>query len=308
LFAITHDSPEYNERERQGIFYAESWLLTHYLMVGNSIHRARFGELTPLLKRGQIPEQAFTNAFRTPLSTMEKELARYYEQSHFESLNLAVRVSLWTAQPLATRGMSPAETCFRLGDELLRVGRVDEAEAFFLESGKLAPASPLSYEGHGLLAAERGHHREALECLEEAVRRGSTSFLAHYLCARERMILSAPSPDTYTTLQGDDATEVQKELQAALGLMPEFGPAHHLMGFFQLIQGQDLATAEQHLKKAIELEPEHSAYLLTLAQVQIAARDPGSARTTLEALCHSYVDEKLRANAQAMLKSLEPSH
>src|SRR5215831_18219765 len=28
LFTVAHDSPEYNERERQGVFYAESWLLT----------------------------------------------------------------------------------------------------------------------------------------------------------------------------------------------------------------------------------------------------------------------------------------
>ena len=34
LFAVTRDSAEYNEREHQGIFYAESWLLTHYLMLG----------------------------------------------------------------------------------------------------------------------------------------------------------------------------------------------------------------------------------------------------------------------------------
>src|ERR1019366_5765805 len=31
LFAVTHDSPQYNERDRQGIFYAESWLLTQFL-------------------------------------------------------------------------------------------------------------------------------------------------------------------------------------------------------------------------------------------------------------------------------------
>ena len=32
LFAVTHNSPQYNESTRQGMFYAESWLLTHFLM------------------------------------------------------------------------------------------------------------------------------------------------------------------------------------------------------------------------------------------------------------------------------------
>ena len=77
LFSVKRDSPEYNERERQGIFYAESWLLTHYLMVGSPVHRSHFGELTTLLRQGQSPEQAFTNAFKTSLPRMEQELAPY---------------------------------------------------------------------------------------------------------------------------------------------------------------------------------------------------------------------------------------
>src|SRR5882724_7162275 len=78
LFAVTHDSPEYNERERQGIFYAESWLLAHFLMVGDhAAHRAAFSQLTALLRQGQSPEQAFTNAFRATPARIENELQRY---------------------------------------------------------------------------------------------------------------------------------------------------------------------------------------------------------------------------------------
>src|SRR5207237_1324438 len=47
LFAVSRESPEYNERDRQGVFYAESWLLVHYLMVGdNPRYKARFGQMT----------------------------------------------------------------------------------------------------------------------------------------------------------------------------------------------------------------------------------------------------------------------
>ena len=53
------------------------------------------------------------------------------------------------------------ETYFRLGDELLRIDRPDAAEKYFTQAQKLAPASPLPYEGLGLLAAQRGQHDEA---------------------------------------------------------------------------------------------------------------------------------------------------
>jgi tetratricopeptide (TPR) repeat protein len=304
LFAVTHDSPEYNERERQGIFYAESWLLTHYLIIGNPARRSGLGELTTFLRQGQTPEQAFTNAFRTPLSVLEKELARYSHQARFESLPLAVRASLFGAQPMITRDVPPVETCFRLGDELLRVGREAEAEALFLRARKIAPASPLPWEGLGLLAAERGQYREAVENLQEAIHRGSSSFLAHYFYAREKLNLGAPAPETYTRLDEAEAGVIRSELETALKLMPEFGPAQHLLGFFQLIQGDDLATATQHLNKAIDLEPDNAAYPFTLAQIQLAERDPAAARRTLEPLCRPYVNAKLRVHAEEMLKGL----
>jgi len=307
LFAVTRDSPEYNERERQGIFYAESWLLTHYLMIGNPVRRTGLAQFTVLLRQGQTPEQAFTNAFRTPLPVFEKELAAYARQAHLQSLDLKVRASLREAQPMATRAVGPAETCFRLGDELLRVGRHAEAESFFLRASRLAPASPLPCEGLGLLAAERGQHQPAVENLEQAIHRGSTSFLAHFEYARQKLILSSPAPDSYSRLSGAAATEVRTGLETALRLMPEFGPAQHLLGFFQLLQGDDLASAAQHVHNAIELEPDNPGYPLTLAEVQLAQHNAAAARRTLEPLCRPYVSAKLRAHAQEMLKSLGPT-
>jgi tetratricopeptide (TPR) repeat protein len=304
LFAVKHDSAEYNEGERQGMFYAESWLLTHYLMIGNPVHRARFGKLTALLKQGQSPEQAFTNAFNTPLAAMEKQLDGYLKRGRFESLSLPVRASLFTTQPLVPRGIGPAETCFRLGDELLRVGRADEAESLFLRAQKLAPSGPFGWEGLGFLEAERQQDREALKSLKEALSRGSKSFLVHYLCAREVLIQSASAPDRYSRLEGEAAAEVQKELETTLDLMPQFGPAHQLLGFFKLLQGEDLEGARNHINQAIELEPENPAYVFTLAEVEMAEHNPVAARSTLETLCLPYIDDKLRSHAEEMLKAI----
>jgi Flp pilus assembly protein TadD len=85
--------------------------------------------------------------------------------------------------------------------------------------------------------------------------------------------------------------------------MPDFGPAHHLLGVFELVQGDDLPGAERHIGHAIQLEPENQSYLLSLAQVQLARHDPVAARRTLEPLRLSYVDPQLRAHAEEMLKA-----
>ena len=305
LFAVTHDSPAYNERERQGMFYAESWLLTDYLMLGdNPAHRARFAQLTPLLRQGQPIEQAFTNAFRTSLAAMERDLRQYLDRGRFVPLVLMVQVSLKGPQALTTRGLTPVETRFRLGDQLLRLGRLEAAESYFAQAQKLAPASPLPYEGLGLLAAERGQHAEAVRYLDNALRRGSASFLAHYSYARERVRLLNGPGDTYSRLGPEDGAEVQRELEKALALMPDFGPAHYLLGVIELVQGESFGAAEQHLQRAIQLEPEHEGYLLTLAEVQLLKHESEAARRTLEPLRRPYVEAQVRRHAEEMLKAI----
>jgi len=35
LFGVDYSSPHYNERSKRGVFYAQSWALVHYLILGN---------------------------------------------------------------------------------------------------------------------------------------------------------------------------------------------------------------------------------------------------------------------------------
>ena len=305
LFAVTHDSPQYNERDRQGIFYAESWLLTQFLMAGdNPACKARFGQFIPLLRQGQLPEPAFTNALQTTLPAMETELRRYLRQGRFAPLELTLPANVSSPITLTTRPITPVENYFRLGDELLRIHRPDAAETYFKQAQKLAPASPLPYEGLGLLAAEREQHDAALRNLNEAIQRGSTSFLVYYIHARELYQLTADAQDRHAPLKNEAAAEIRGELQKSLALMPDFGPAHELLGFFEMVQGDNLALAEQHLQRAIQLEPENPAYLFSLAQLQLRKKDFAAARLALQPLLLPNVDAKLRAHAEEMIQGI----
>jgi tetratricopeptide (TPR) repeat protein len=306
LFAVTHSSPEYNERDRQGVFYAESWLLTHYLMLGdNPVLKPRFGQLTALLRQGQMPEQAFTNALRITLPGMENLLRRYLERGRFEPLNLTVNADLAAPRALTMRSISPVEACFRLGDLLMRVNRFDTARTFFEQGQKIAPKSPLPYEGFGLLASEQKQADEAVRQLGMALEYGSISFLAHYAYAREKLRLTARSGDNYSRIEGPEAGVIREELQKSLTLMPNFGPAHHLLGFFLLIQRDELAEAEKHLQRAIQLEPENQAYLFSLARIQLQKNEPEAAQRTLEPLRLPYADTRLKAHAEEMMKEIK---
>jgi hypothetical protein len=305
LFAVAHDSPQYNEKDRQGIFYAESWLLTDFLMAGdNPEYKAGFDQFMDLLDQGQFPEPAFTNAMQTTLPAMETELRRFLKRGQFASVGLGLRTNVSAPITLTTRTLSPVETYFRLGEELLRIHRPDTAELYFTRARDLAPDSPLPYEGLGLLAAERGQHDAALLNLNAAIQRGSTSFLAYYVHAREQYRLTADAQNRYAPLKNEAAAEIRGELQKSLSWMPDFGPAQELTGFFEMVQGENLAVAEQHLQRAKLLEPENPSYLFSLAQLQLRNHDAVAARRTLQPLLLPNVDPKLHAQADELIQEI----
>ena len=241
---------------------------------------------------------------QTTLPAVETELRRYLKRGVFTPIELSLPAYLSSAITVNTRVITPVETWFRLGDELLRINRPDAAERYFTQAQKLAPAGPLPYEGLGLLAAQRGKSDEAVRCLKEALQRGSISFLAHYVYAEEKYKRTADSQDRYAPLKNDEPAEIRGELQKSIALMPNFGPAHELLGFFEMVQGDSLATAEQQLQLAIQLEPENPAYRFTLAQTQLRNRNPDAARRTLEPLLLPNADAKLRAHARELIKEI----
>lgn len=64
------------DRERMSAFYAQSWLLSHYVLRSPET-RAKFAAYLAAAVRGEEPRQAFATAFRTPVDALERELLAY---------------------------------------------------------------------------------------------------------------------------------------------------------------------------------------------------------------------------------------
>ena len=275
------------------------------MLGGNTSHRSRFGTYTVLLAQGQSAVQAFTNAFSVSTGAMLKQLQGYLERGKFASLDLAVNASLYSPRLLERRSLAPVETCFRLGDQLLRVGRLDAASRYFAEAEKLAPESPLPYEGQGLLAAESNKPQEALSLMERAIRNGSKSHLAYYIYGREKYRLLSKQPGNGGERPEAGVAEVRRAAEKALALMPGFAPAEHLLGVIVMAEGGRVIEAQRHLARAVELEPENDGYRLTLANAQVAGKDLEAARHTLSPLWLRSVDPEVRERAEEILKATE---
>ncbi|HET7114718.1 MAG TPA: DUF1570 domain-containing protein, partial [Pyrinomonadaceae bacterium] len=78
LFSIGTNSPHYNEQEKSGIFYGQSWALVHYLMLGGSGARQdQFKRFLQQVSRGEPAAKALEDSFGTSLAVVENELKAY---------------------------------------------------------------------------------------------------------------------------------------------------------------------------------------------------------------------------------------
>src|SRR5271157_2039106 len=83
LFKVDHSSPYYNEDKKTGVFYAESWALTHYLMVGDRMaHRPMFLNYLNALNQGKSASEAAAIAFGD-LGKLQSQLVNYINNSHY---------------------------------------------------------------------------------------------------------------------------------------------------------------------------------------------------------------------------------
>ena len=98
LIGVERSSELYNEGERQSIFYAEAWALTHYLMVESPTGPASINAYVTAMARGETADQAFTDAFGMTPDAFEKVLRSYVRQLTFKSLvyTFAERVQVET--------------------------------------------------------------------------------------------------------------------------------------------------------------------------------------------------------------------
>jgi hypothetical protein len=75
LFEVDHKSPHYNERNKQSIFYAESWALVHYLIIGKEGRLEQLGKFIDLLTTKMTKEEAFKQAFQMTFEAMGESYA-----------------------------------------------------------------------------------------------------------------------------------------------------------------------------------------------------------------------------------------
>jgi tetratricopeptide (TPR) repeat protein len=302
LLSINTSSPHYNEQDKSGMFYGESWALVHYLMLGGGPGRPeQFKRFLQQVARGDDAAKAIESSFGMSLAAVERELESYVRREDLPSLRLASgddpqAYASYTA--MQRQSLSEGEANYYLGDLLLHIGRESDAERYFKQAIALDPNFVPPYAALGQIAVHQQQYADAKKYLQKAVTTPQ-NYLIHYLYAfvlsREGMTPSGH----ITEYSRENAAVMREQLQRAIKLKPDFASAYYILAIVDLTTEQ-LDEALAMAQKARQLAPGKSTYTLLLAEIYARRSDTTSARALLEPLTRD-TNTEVRAEAQKLI-------
>ncbi len=294
LFRVNATSPYYHEETKGSIFYAESWALTHYLIVTDhdqKTHRLR--DYADLLIKKQDPVTAAQQAFGD-LKTLQTALSNYVARSAFYEFKMNSVIAA-DAQPLPVMPISSTDVDAVRADVLLNDDRHKEARTLLETVLRDDPKNALAHEAMGSLNFRDGNIELARKWYGEAVQLDSQSYMAHYYYA----VMTMQSGDT-----GHDA-EIEASLRKSTELNPAFAPAYDRLAMFYGMRNKNLTEAHMLNIKAIELEPDSLNYRMNAASVLMQQEQFDGAASVLRAAEKVAKTPEETASLQSRIQQIE---
>jgi tetratricopeptide (TPR) repeat protein len=271
LFAVRKDSPSYNDSFRQGIFYAESWALVHYMLRTEPKLAEEFGRFLVRLQKGEPAEDAFVGELHVQPDVALRDLYTYVHQARFQYARIRfTELAVPTETTLAR--LKPEDALAALGDLLAHGGEDElaEAEAHFDAALARAGAHPAALAGMAYCRMRRGKYEEATRFLDRALSAGSTDFRVPYRQGEIRLRTLPRGATRAAALE-----EARAAFRRALDANPAFSEARAALGRTYL--SDEPARAREGipvLEAAVRELPARPDLALDLAALYERAGDP----------------------------------
>jgi cytochrome c-type biogenesis protein CcmH/NrfG len=296
LFAVTHDSKEYHEGNRQGVFYAESWALVHYLMIGNPERRDQLGTYIGLVASGKSIDDAFHAAFHTSYDALEGELRKYVRAytMNYMSYPLAdiKAVDIPTPQPLPRDQQLVA-----LADLLMHSNtpHFAEAEAFLNAAMKANPSSAAVYAELGVAKSWQRQDAEAETNFDKAVQLGSRDAQPYILYGESILRRVDASVRRNPGAASAEILKARELFRKATELNPSSAPAFSGLGAtYTMAPADDPRPGIEALERSLALAPAEVDAIFNLILLDARAGRHDEAAKSLDALAHLADPETVR--------------
>jgi tetratricopeptide (TPR) repeat protein len=250
---------DYREK-RAGVFYAQSWLFVHYLLLDNPERHGQLGEFLTLLDEQTPLETAFTRAFHCTFQQMELELRQVLGRP-------AVKFVTYSLEDLDSRDAGDThpvrhdELLAALGDLLAHGGTEASDDAAGMLTAALGenPHNATAMASLASIKAAAGRTAEA-ETLFAAATAGAATDRT-YLLYGESIIARQKA----MTAPEEELQRARVLFQKALAVNPNSPRAHAGLGATYTYIGQDAKKGITELEKSLALAPDQDDAAFNLA-------------------------------------------
>lgn len=256
LFQVNRASPYYNEAAKTSIFYAESWALVHYLMIGDRMaHQPMLNQYLSTVGHGKSSDQAASAAFGD-LKKLQGDLQSYIHNARYYLLKLPPPPL--SDEEMKIRAISETEAAAYRGGFFAVRGRTQDAAAVLWQSLQRDPNIALAHQNLAITEYLEGQRQKALESVTQAIALDPRNSFTRYFRAYLATAVSGTMPVN---------SQIEEDLRQAIAISPDFDPPYGLIAVYLATLNRNLAEALSFAQHAVSSEPANSSYQLALAQV-----------------------------------------
>lgn len=311
LFGMAH-SESFPEGSHHTLFYAESWIVMHYLLNENKL--AETGTYFNLVQNQKMPvEQAIQQAFGVSSTQLEQAIKSYFQalapsfeqgpdaKGQNQGVWHSVAVSGDTGT--ATQDVSEQDGKALVAEMAARIPERREQAVNDLQSIVPQPKneSAIPHRALAWVLMQKKDYQGATEELGKALEVDQKDLWVRYYLA---LVKYHAAQSSGGELQG--LGNMMQDLRAVLDIYPDFAQAYYLLALARL-EGGGINSALESIRAAIQLNPRSELYLLGLAQIYMAGKHWDAASGLLEHLSASQNKEIAHAatNSLADLPTLK---
>lgn len=296
LFRVDQRSSGYNESDRKSLFYAQSWLLVHYLIDNQKL--GEIGKYFDLVQNRKLPiEEAIRQAFGMEPKQIDRLLEDFYRGNQ-------VKVTTSEAPPGLDGGayqllpLDLADTKAVFADvHLHSLDNQELALREFEEVLALKPDHAGAHRGLGYAYLRKSEFEKAGEHFARAAALSPNDARVLYLSA-----LLSTRATTAAEREEGAVWQMKDQLTKAIGINPEFAEAHSLLATVYMWT-QDVDAAITSIQNAIRLSPRNEHYQFSLAQFYLAGQFWDEADKIFQRLQYSS-DPQLSAMSRNLLQQV----
>lgn len=297
--------------DARSMFYAKSWLLTHYLygahLRGYPRRREQLDRYLLLLDEGRSPEETCEEAFGSSFGELEHEMLRYFKRGTLPLVTFPVS-QFEIGERASVRHLPLHESMYRLGELLLQLGpeRAEPAEQLFERAMADAPSRPLPYQGLARARAARGVGG-AEDLFRRGLALGPENAMIHLSYAEHlRGRLEAEQHSLTESQRRQLVERARAHYLVSIELEPGLPASHAGLGAIYRFADDGFAAGIQHLETARSMMKWSTTISLHLGELYLKAGNPERGRELLEEVLRwSHGGGEEAARARQLLDQLD---